>query len=179
MEAFFHRHTPKRQSVLSVFASLIFFINLWAIYNLLMVVPSWLKSMTVWDAVGALSYVLAFALLESLVLLVPLVLLSYLLPARFFHDIFTAQGTMLAMVTVGFLVAAHLYGDRWQIWTPLYRHWRNLFLAALVISPFLVYFIKILERGLRGFADRVQVLALFYAALGVIALGIVLVRGIL
>jgi positive regulator of sigma E activity len=59
-----------------------------------------------WDVVGILAYTQTVGLLESAMVLLVLILLGAILPARLFRDEFVAQGSMLVLLTLGWAIAA-------------------------------------------------------------------------
>jgi hypothetical protein len=71
-------------------SSILFVINVWTIVNILRAIPSWIMSRTVWEVIGIISYPLTFALLESVLLLLGLVILAGILPGKFLREKFVA-----------------------------------------------------------------------------------------
>ena len=70
-----------KSELLYAFAFCALPVHLWTIYNMLRDVPAWILYMDVWDLIGTISYTLAFALLETFILFLLLVLFSLLLSA--------------------------------------------------------------------------------------------------
>jgi hypothetical protein len=70
----------------------------WSVLILFRRMSTWLLALRSWDLIGISAYAQTFAFLESAVLLLALVLLSALLPARFFRHKFVAQGSIIALL---------------------------------------------------------------------------------
>ena len=68
-------------------------------------VPSWLYYMNVWGVLALGAYVLAFALLESIIILGFVFLLSLAFPVKHFKAKFVQQGSVVVFI-MGFLASA-------------------------------------------------------------------------
>ncbi len=89
---------PSRQEALTVFSVILFIVFSWALYRTFWWVPSWLEYLSIWGILIIIAYVVAFALVESLVILALLTLLSLLLPRKIFKDQFVVQGSVLSLL---------------------------------------------------------------------------------
>ncbi|MBE9474304.1 MAG: hypothetical protein IMY85_05390, partial [Chloroflexi bacterium] len=96
--ATFSARFPSRVDLWLTLSSIIFVVNVWAIINILRAIPSWILSRTIWEIVGIISYPLAFALLESIVFLLGLVILAVILPGKLLRDNFVAQGSLASLL---------------------------------------------------------------------------------
>jgi hypothetical protein len=126
-------------------------------------------------------YVFAFALLESLIVLGGMVVLSFLLPARFFKDKFVAQGGFLAVLVS---LAAYLIHPKLVDALPL----RLLYLVQIpiialagiiiliVLLSFLFGRLPGLTRVVNAFAEGMTIFTYFYLPLGLLSLFVVLLR---
>lgn len=88
------RKLPSRREIAPLLAACVFPVYGWSIFIYFWEVPGWEKYLSVWDIASILAYVLALALLESLLLFSVLVLLRVLLPPRLVGDRFVAKATM-------------------------------------------------------------------------------------
>ncbi len=134
--------------------------------------------------VGVSSYILAFALLESLafflVLFLPFYALSLLLPPRWLQVQWGVLTSLAALLVAVFVMLYQRYPDQLVLIGP--RH-RLLYLglvgfAGLVSYVLLVRFPK-LAGGARSVLQKLSILSVFYAGLGVISILIIIVRNIL
>ncbi len=172
---------PTRQEVLPVFSIIIFFVFTWTLYTMFYYLPSWLGDMYTRDILILSTYVFAFALLESLIVLGGMVVLALLLPARFFKDKFVAQGGFLAVLAslVAYLIHPKL-GDA----IPL----RLLYLVQIsiitligtviliVLLSFLLDRLPGLTRIVNTIAEGMTIFAYIYMPLGLLSLFVVLFR---
>jgi hypothetical protein len=93
MTALFRRLPPKNE-IFPVYAILVFLIFSWALYRFFWYLPSWLEYLSLPAVLVVLSYSLAFALFESLVMMGVFLLLNLCLPAALFRRHFVAQGSL-------------------------------------------------------------------------------------
>ena len=175
---------PARRAVAPVFSTLLFFIASWAIYRALWWLPSWLDYLNLWDVSIVLAYTLSYALLESLLVTGVFLLLTLFLPGRFFKDRFLAQGAVLAgALSAGALLVQRRIGVIF-----------DLELNMLLLAPLLVFVgclglifatAYVFERFPRlpglveQLAERMTIFAYIYIPLGLLGLGVVVLRNLL
>lgn len=146
-------------------------------------VPSWVFYMSLADLLWITAYVLAFAVLESALLLAFLVLLALIFPQNRFSDLFVSQSLpILLVLTVGALLYQQNIG--------MLKWWGLLELAIFILAfiaclTLLVYIFSVLyDRSPRlknlmdSIAERLTVFAFLYLPLGVLGLVVVIARNI-
>ena len=147
-------------------------------------VPSLLFYMRVWDVLIIISYVLMFALIESVIVLGLLLAFSLVFPAKYFKDNFVAQGsTVVLMISMGAFALQRkmkiMYRlDGWEL--ILYPF---VILAAIVFVIFATSYIydrvKILPRIINTVAERMIVFVILYVPLSILGLLVVFVRNLI
>lgn len=141
-------------------------------------------SLTFYLYLGEIFSVLAYAvtqsLFESLALLGFLLALSFLLPHAMLRDVFIVRGTSLALILSGSVM---LFWNRFSaLGLPMAKNiylWTAVTLAAACLVAFLSTRINLLAKALAGVADRLIIFLYLLMPLSAIALGMVLVRGLL
>jgi hypothetical protein len=175
---------PSRQEVLPVFAIFAFFGFSWAFYRMFWYVPSWLEYLNVWKVLTIASYVLAFALVESLLMLVPVILISLVFPARIFKDKFVVQGSSLAvLISIGAVTLQRRINlvyrlELWQIIAYSLACLGALVLVILALSA-LCERVPAFKRIVQTAAERMTVFAYVYVPLSLVGLGVVIIRNII
>ncbi len=168
---------PPNQSIVLVFASCVVPIYSWSILAFLKKVPSWLIFLRPWDLISIFAYSQAFALLESAIFLLVLILLSMILPARLFRHRFVAQGSV-----VMFLAAIYALVFQFKSWTDFSS--TVLFLGAVLylvlngVAYVLVKRYKRLEQAIHAFVEQLTVLLYFYVPVTLVSVIIVIARNI-
>jgi drug/metabolite transporter superfamily protein YnfA len=142
-------------------------------------VPGLALRLNIWDLVGTASYTLAFALIESLVILVPFVLLAAILPSQFFKDHFIAFGSIIVIISSIWMMLANfqrvdLSGLEVAQFLPVLA----LYVISIAIPLALVLRYKRFEGIVQAIIQRVTVLAYVYVALACIGVIIVFVRNL-
>lgn len=101
------KRIPNRQQIFHLFAVIIFTIHVWVILNFAYIVPALRLRLTLGELLGVLSYVLAFALLESMVFLTALLLLAFVLPRRWLLEKIVVRGAVIVVISVLWMVPVH------------------------------------------------------------------------
>jgi hypothetical protein len=131
--------------------------------------------MTHWEILGAAAYTLTYALFESLVLLVVVMLLAVLLPARLARDEFAVRATGALYISMPWIVVALMVETRSYY----------LYLLPLVICLLFLRLFYLLLRDfgwvtatMRALLDRLSVLSSLYLTVDVLAILVVIARNI-
>jgi len=164
---------------LIVFAAASFVVHIWLFYIILNQLPSWILRMSAFDVAGMISYSLAFALFESLLIAGGLALLALFLPRGMISDRFASWGS--ALVLVGSIWTAVAQNKYEFIYTWGFRHllpWLALCALSIVLVWLLLLRFPRLEKLFLGLMERIQVLVAIYFAFDLIGIIIVLVRNI-
>lgn len=170
---------PSRTDSLYVFAACVIPVFLWAFLNYLDAFPGFALRLTLWDLVGTASYVLAFALIESLLLLLPWIVIAAILPARIFKDHFVAFASIIVLISSVWMMYANYYllnfgrMPREQLLSGFI-----LYLITVAVPISLVVRFRRVEKLVQEIIQRLAVLAYVYAGLGFIALIIVIIRNL-
>ena len=177
--ATFKARFPSRHDTWLTFSSILFLVNVWAIINILRAVPSWILSRTIWEMIGIISYPLVFALLESIVFLIGLVVLAAILPGKLLRESFVAQGSLAGLMATLGMVLAHLYGEDLGIWSVrAFGQYVLVLVGITMVSWILIYYINKLKSVIETIAERLTPLSTVYLAVDFLALIIIVMRNI-
>jgi len=175
----FNRRIPSTRSLVYTYLACLFPIQVWSVYNLLTEVPAWLRQMTVWDVIGVVSYPETFALFESVVIFIPFVILSVLLPCRWLRDKFVALTTGIVYVSAVWFILAHVNDLTVRYWgLKQLLPWLGLFLTSQIVCFFLIHYSEKLESIILSFVARVAVLSAVYLFIDFLSVLILVVRNI-
>ena len=173
MKASLLNHLPERSQLIPVAATVVFVVFTWTIYHALYQVPGWLYYMGVLQILILFAYLAGYALVESLLVTVGLVIYCLVLPTRWLKQRFTAEGILLASLLAGTAYILRSGFDRFQ----KQPDWQliALPLAALlglaVITPGLAWLLgrfPRLERGLETLGRRLTIFSSLYIPLGLL-----------
>jgi hypothetical protein len=174
---------PSRQEALAVLSVILFIVFSWTLYRVFWWVPSWLEYLSIWNILIIVAYVLAFALIESLVVFGLIVLLGLVFPRQLFKDQFIIQGSA---ISVGLGVVAFLVQRKVNL---IYRLelWQTLafpiliLIGVIVLVPIISIVLKRfarLSRLVLAAAERMTIFAYLYVPLGLIGVLIVIARNL-
>jgi hypothetical protein len=137
----------------------------------------WSRQMRLWDVIGVVAYVQVFALVESVVVFLPLVLLSLALPPSWFRDRFVGLGTGIVYLSAAWFVLAQWNDATLRTWgSRELLPWAAAYAASLLLLGVIIHRSPRLDVMIGSFVERVSVLASAYLVLSLAALVIVLIR---
>lgn len=137
-------------------------------------VPSWALYMRNWELISTVAYTLAFALIESLIVITPFILLGLILPKKWVREGFIPwAGAMLvegAIAAIAFQEVLRTSGPK--------KITVALILLALGLSSILVVWSGKLRKFIRIVGQRFSVLTFLYVFIDLIGLVIVVARNV-
>jgi hypothetical protein len=175
---------PSRQQVLPVFSIFVFFGFSWALYRLFWYIPSWLEYLSVWKVLTIAAYVLAFALVESIIIFGLLLLFSLLFPPSIFKEKFIAIGSSLAaLISIGAVLLQRKINLVYRLEILQVVIYPFAFVLILVAAVFILSLVykrsSILARFIEAIADRMVIFAYFYIPVSLLGLLVVVVRNLI
>ncbi|GAB4504234.1 MAG: hypothetical protein Fur0043_12270 [Anaerolineales bacterium] len=170
---------PAPQEMLAVLGAAVFVVFGWSIRGFLFILPSRVMYFHAWEVFSIFMYMMAFALVESLLLTGGLTALGMALPVKWLRQGFSYKGLLIILVgTVAAIGYQRSLGDDLPPKATLL-----LWMAApllLTLSLFaLLYFFPRLSVFLASLAERFTIFAYIYVPLGALGLLVVLLRNIL
>jgi hypothetical protein len=177
----FRERLPQRGEFLYVFGGVVFFVFSWAIRGFLYQLSSLLLYHTVGEILAVFSYLMAFALVESLIVMSGLLMVSFLLPARWFREGFVYKGFIAVLVTrlAMILLNSYLFSLNHAM-PPM----SVIYLSAGMTLVFLLALIWVfqsaprLQRVLLELQERMQIFIYLYLPLGFIGLVVIVLRNL-
>jgi hypothetical protein len=166
-----------RENLLLAFLVVLFPVHVWAIVNIFFKVPGWIVQMSMWDVAGTAAYPLAFALLESVIVFIPVVILGLILPASLRGDKFLPLITALVLLVSIWVGILHFSLGALQAWgTVELLLGLGAFLLSLVVVFVLVARSEKLSSAITAFAKRLAVLSALYLLIDIFGLIVIVVR---
>jgi len=167
-----------RSEVFAIFVACSFPIFVWAIPLTLAYVSQWLLRLTLVETLSVVAYILAFVLIESLIVFAVVMLLHLILPRRLLGSIRLPLTAVFVFLTTAFVIFLNITQEK-----AINRG--NLLgtLGGLAVYVLLVGLAYVLLRRsprfariVSGIIDRLVPLTMLYAGLGVLGLIAVIVR---
>jgi hypothetical protein len=175
----FASRLPSMGQLTAVYGVIVLMIYSWTIYWYLWKLPSWLYFLTLGELLVTFSYAMVVNFIESLLVLLVPVLLSLLLPLRWFRDRFVAQGVILVVLL---LIALMNYLD---IITGLQGFppglgW--LVLVVIMVIAFMIFLagrIELFRKVVEEIGNRATIFIYIFLPISVLSIIVVLIRNVL
>lgn len=176
------KRLPDRQSIVGVYATAAFMIYGWTLLRSFWKLPSWMFVLNIWEILSVYAYAFVVAFTESVLVLAILLLVGFVLPARWWNDRFTSMGMIWLIVLEG-SVMLRLYENRAPaFWEEFVYHqgpwWAYTFALALLLS-LVVSRVGWLQKGFALLAERMVVFLYIYIPLTVISFVVVVLRNVI
>lgn len=178
------RYFPTWRQVFPVFLTILFPVTFWSVLNFSRELPSYLMRMKIGEILGVFAYTQVFALLESILVLVVLILIAELLPYQLFLKHFTTQAALLCLLATLWILPLHYkaqilaaYPEFENNWTGIF--WFGVFFALVLVISFLFRHYSRIEHSFQTFIDKLTVVSMVYLIVDIASLGIVIVRNLI
>jgi len=175
----FKDRLPARQDVITVLSVVVFVVFSWSIRGFLFIFPSRVMYLGAWDILSVFMYMMAFALVESLLILAVLVAVSAVLPKKWLRQGFPYKGLLVTIV--GAAAAVWYQGNLGNTLPPggTLLSWGAV-LAILLLSLIIIsHSFSRLGQVLTALAERFTIFNYVYLPLGFLGVLVVLLRNIL
>ena len=169
---------PHRQEVVYVFSVAVFVVFGWSLRGFFNLLPSFLRNQTPNGILGILSYMMAFALVESLLVIGGLVLASVVLPGKWYKEGFAHKSFLIILVAAIWIIRLQGYlSDEWPAKEILIQGFGVAFLI-LILLLVIVHFLKPLQNLVLEVEDRLQVFLYLYVPVGILGVLIIIIRNL-
>jgi hypothetical protein len=172
---------PYWQDTIYVFSGVIFIIYSWSVRGFLYQLPSLILYHRILDIISVLFYLMAFALLESLVVMSGLILLGFILPRKWFVEGFAYKGFLTAFVAGISMISlqGYLYSLNYE--TPSMNIvYLGLFVTLVALVGLILLFQKLskLQKILLIVEEQLQIFIYLYIPLGIAGLMVIFFRNL-
>ena len=161
---------PTRNQITLVYASIVFPLYSWTTYSVLDYLPSWLKSMRVWEIFSVNAYAYAWTLIESLILLLFISAMAIIVPVKWLKEHFASKGSVFVwtIYIFSFVIQINGYAIGSKLGTGL------MLLASIIISFFLISRFRRINDIVVFIADRLIVFLYVYIPISLISIMVVI-----
>ena len=172
------KRVPNRSEILAVFGIAVFVCFTWTLLHFFNKLSSFLLYFTVGEIGNVFAFMMAFTLLESILITAFLVLLSALLPSGWLRDGFALKGLIILAVGTATSILFQKFLDDYP---------STLILVSAVLVPLasivaLIALVQSMPRVrdiLLSIQDRILIMSFVYVPVGLISLLSVLYRNLL
>ena len=178
---FFRRRLPGRREIFAVLSFVVFVMHSWSVRGFFHEVPSFILYYKLGQILAIFSYMMAFALFESLMVTFGLGTLSLVMPVKWFRDGFVYKSFIT--VVVGAIAMLWLENTIMSLNNTFPSMGLLLGVAGITFGIWVLLLlafhnVKPLQKPILVFSDRIGVLAYLYIPLGILGFVVVLVRNL-
>ena len=169
---------PKSQSLLSVYAVIVFMVYTWTLYVFISSFPYWLRFLNISEILALLSYAMLTNLIESLSLFFLLAGLCVILPASALKTAFVVRGTVIVIcLLVAILV--FLNNNTPTNLAPSQLIMRSLaVILAVIIISFVAPKLRFVATVFTWLSENMTIFLYIYIPMTILASLVVLVRNL-
>ena len=171
-------HFPRKNEIFLAFGMAIFLISAWEIRAFFYKVPSFLLYMNVGQIAAVFAYMMAFAFIESLLVLCLTFIPAVILPAAWFNDGFATKASSAILVAAVSSVLYQNYLPSSYPGTATIGLWLFLTLLSICAVNLLIHFVKPIAKGFSFFLEQLSIMIYIFAPIGVISIFVVIIRNI-
>ncbi len=171
---------PALPQTLAIMGVISLIIYSWTLIWFFWKLPSWEYFMNLGEMTILFAYMMATSLLESLTVLFLMLALCVVLPAKWFKDVFLSSGTLLALLSLGYMMyfSSHIASNDDSYPTSMVRLIPVVGFLILALA-FFASRVGFLRRLLEALADRAVIFSYIFLPVGLISLLVVIGRNIL
>jgi hypothetical protein len=173
------KRLASREDLLRLFAVCVFPVHVWAYVTFFYELPSLLLRNNLSDIIGVLSYILAFAFIESVLLFIAILLMAIVLPSQWIGDRLVAVGIIIVFAAVLCAIPIHRF-QFFRVFNISYSVWIFLWtLLALIIIVLVIRVIqrnKSLEDRVTDLGERITILSILFLLIDVLVIIRLIVR---
>jgi hypothetical protein len=175
----FTKRIPSLTQLAPVYAIAVTIVYSWSLLRFSWRLPSFLKYSTSGEIGVTFAYLMVINLLESLVVVFAPIVLSVILPQKWFFDRFITKGVLLVSLWLGYLIyIAGKIVPEMPFPYSLFK-WSPVFFLLILIFVLLLGQIKFLSKIVDDVSDRFVVFLYISIPISAISLLVVLIRNIL
>lgn len=169
---------PSLTDIYAVFSVAVFLIYSWSLWGFFYRVPSFMLLLPFGEIMAVLAYMLAVALIESVVVTIGLAVLGFVLPRALLREGFSYKGFLVLLVSAVAVILLQTVVRISLIQIGDFYRTMAWSLAALLILIFWAQKSASLRRRIMLVVDQLEVFTYLYVPLGVVSLVVVLVRNL-
>ena len=179
MDLNFVKRIPKVEQIAPVYAVMVVMIYSWSLSCFFWRLPSWLYFSSVGEIAVIFAYMMVVNLIESVLVLLAPIVMSIILPQKWFYDRFITRGTLLVLLGLGYLI---YFDNHLQYQKPFpldLVYWTPAIAAAILVLAFLIDWLGFLDRILKELTNRLIIFLYISIPVSLISLLIVLIRNLI
>ncbi|MGA7192714.1 MAG: hypothetical protein WBW94_03720 [Anaerolineales bacterium] len=169
---------PHLAEVYPVYAIIVILTYGWTIYWALWKLPSWLDFLPLSEIGAIFCYLMATNFIESLLVLFGVLIISLILPRKWFRDLFVSRGSMLAASVLISLMIFEYHFDKPADYFNKFPLYLPLILVIAGVLAFLAGWIGIVRKAVEVFAENAVIFIFISLPISLLSLIVVIARNL-
>jgi len=170
---------PRLAQVYPVYAIIVILTYGWTIYWALWKLPSWLDFLPLGQIGAIFCYLMTTNLIESLLVLVGVLIISLILPKKWFHDVFVSRGSVLAASALIPIMVFEYNYDKPADYFYKFPLYLPLIVLIAGVLAFLAGWIQIVRKAVEVFAENAVIFLFVSLPVSILSLIVVIVRNLI
>jgi hypothetical protein len=160
------------------FGVVVFLVHSWSVRGFLYKVPSFILYYRLGEVIAIFFYMMAFALLESLLVTLGLLAISFLLPANWFRQGFGYKASLTAIVAAAAMIYLQSILGNSLPPAKIYFEGAVLFVLVMTVLILIANKFKLVQKSMLFVTDRLAIMSFVYVPLGVIGFFVIILRNL-
>ncbi len=170
---------PILSQVYPVYAIIVIPVYGWTIYWALWKLPSWLDFLPLGQIGAIFCYLMATNFIESLLALLGVVIVSLILPQKWFRDVFVSRGSVLAATILVSIMVFEYHFDKPSDYFYKFPLYLPLILLIAGVLAFLAGRIRIIRKAVEVFAENAVIFIFISLPVSLLSLIVIIVRNLI
>jgi hypothetical protein len=171
---------PVSKDIISVYAVTASLIQLWTINVSFEQLPSWASFLNLNEILAVFAYRIAESFVECLLVLCVLLSISFILPPRFFRDVFAVRGTAFVLCSLGSLI---LFWNRFENDPgPVMAEYTQIWTAGTILLACIITYVSakipVISDFLEWISERMVVFLYIFVPISIVSFITILIRNI-
>ncbi len=169
---------PSLAQIYPVYAIIVMLVYGWTIYWAFWKLPSWLDFLPLGEIAAIFCYLMATNFIESLLALFGVLVISLILPQKWFRDSFVSRGSVLAAsILISIMVFEYHFVKPADYFNKFPSYLPFILLIAGVLA-FLAGWIRIVRKGVEVFAENAVIFIFISLPISLLSLIVVIIRNL-
>ena len=170
---------PRLVQLYPVYAVIVILTYGWTVYWALWKLPSWLDFLPLGEIGAIFSYLMTTNLIESLLVLLGVIIVSLILPQKWFRDLFVSRGSMLAAsILISIMMFEYHYDKPADYFNKFPLYFLETFLVSCVLT-FLAGWIGVVRKVIEVFSENAVIFLFISLPVSFLSLIVVIIRNLI
>jgi hypothetical protein len=170
---------PSLAQIYPVYAIIVMLVYGWTIYWALWKLPSWLDFLPLGEIGAIVSYLMVTNLIESFLVLLGVIVVSFLLPRKWFCDVFVSRGSVFAATILISIMIFESHFNKPAVYFNTFPLYLPLIILLAAVLAFFAGWIRIVRKAVEVLAENAVIFLFISLPVSLLSAVVVVVRNLL